>query len=140
MQDLAKYDNIFNLETAIGEFLAPTDYTLQHNFLRGVYVRTLRLKRGDVLTGKIHKFDCINIIAKGKIAVSDCNGEKAVYEAGDVFNSPAGTKRAGFAFEDTVFINVFSCNETDIDKIEAVLGCDSIDDYSKYLEETKCLS
>jgi quercetin dioxygenase-like cupin family protein len=135
---MERYDNIFNLETAINEFLDPTDYVLKHNFLPGVYVRTLYLKKGDVLTGKIHKHECINIVAKGKIAVTDCNGDRKILVAGDIFNSPAGTKRAGFAFEDTVFINVFNCDETDVDKIENVLACDSVEDYSKYLEDASC--
>jgi hypothetical protein len=139
-QHLAQYENIFNLESAINEFLEPSEYKLEHYFLPGIYVRALHLKKGDVLTGKIHKFDCINIVAKGKIAVSDCNGDKRVLYAGDVFNSFAGTKRAGFAFEDTVFINIFKCDMTDLKEIEDYLSCDSIDDYTKYLENMKCLS
>jgi gentisate 1,2-dioxygenase len=131
----ARYEKIFNLEQAINEYLEPTEYGLEHYFLPGVYVRSVHLKKGDVLTGKIHKYGCINIVAKGKIAVSSCDGDSTVLHAGEVFSSPAGTKRAGFAFEDTVFINVFSCNETDIDKIESVLACDSIEDYGNYLEQ-----
>ena len=37
----------------------------KHYFAHGTYTRELFLPKGTVLTGKIHRHSCINIIAKG---------------------------------------------------------------------------
>lgn len=89
-----------------------------HYFSHGVYTRELFIPKGTVLTGKIHRYSSVNIISKGKIrAISD----KGIHdiEAPHVFVTGPFVKKAGFALEDTVWINVLPWDkEEDIEMVE----------------------
>jgi quercetin dioxygenase-like cupin family protein len=74
-------------------------------------------------------------MAKGLLVISEGNGIYKKLYPGDIFVSPAGTKRAGYAVEDVVYVTAHHTFETDIDVIEDYLACDSVDDYIKYLEK-----
>lgn len=97
---------------------------VEHFFLNGMYTRKLFIPKGTVLVGKIHTKDCVNIVAKGDISVVTESGSMRV-QAGFTLLSPAGIQKLGYAHEDTIFINVFRTDETDIDKIEADISCES---------------
>jgi quercetin dioxygenase-like cupin family protein len=111
------------------------EFEVSHHQIPGVYVRAIYIPKDYILTGKIHKHECINIMSKGLLAISDGNGTYNTLRPGDIFNSPAGTKRAGYAVEDTIYVTVHRTDETEIDAIEDYLVCDSVDDYMKYLEK-----
>ena len=97
---------------------------VEHEFAKGMYLRKLFIKKGTLLIGKIHRKECINIVAKGDISVLTETGSLRVREGYTVV-SPAGIQKLGLAHEDTIFINVFLTNETDIDKIEEEIACES---------------
>lgn len=86
----------------------------------GLYTRTLFIPKGCKLVGKIHRKPCVNIVARGDITIMTESGEMRV-QAGYTVTSPAGIQKVGHAHEDTIFINVFRTDETDISKIEADL-------------------
>lgn len=91
---------------------------LNQYFCNGVYAREMFIPKGVTLVGEIHLFDQINVVSKGKIKVVTDQGEKVI-EAPAMFISPAGVKRAGFALEDTIWIEFHSTtltNEADIRK------------------------
>ena len=124
--------NLVNLENAILS-LPQVSLMVEHFNIPGVYVRALHIPKDHVLTGAIHNHECINIVAKGEITVSD--GEKETrLKAGFISISQPGTKRAGFAHEDTVFITVHKTDLTDIEEIESELVSKSFDEYFKRLE------
>lgn len=76
-----------------------------HHFAHGTYTREIHIPAGVTLVGKIHRYSCINIVAKGRIAVA--MGESSVeISAPHTFVSRAGEKKAGHALEDTVWLNV----------------------------------
>jgi hypothetical protein len=58
-----------------------------------------------VMVGKIHKAPHL-VIALGDISVQDETGTITRMQGFRMFTSPAGVKRAGWAHEDTIFINV----------------------------------
>jgi quercetin dioxygenase-like cupin family protein len=109
------------------EGLAPVD----HVFADGVYARCMNIPKGTMLTGKIHKTQHLNIVAKGRILVATEDGTKEI-SAPCIFVSEPGTKRAGYALEDTVWINIHVTDETDLDKIE-----EQVIDNSKLISEVK---
>lgn len=89
-----------------------------HHFAHGTYTRELLIPAGVVLTGKIHRHSCINILAKGTIVISDGETEREI-TAPHTFVAPAGSKKAGFALTDVVWINVHPwVGEPDIELIE----------------------
>lgn len=87
----------------------------------GMVCRTMMIPKGVLLVGKIHKLDCINIVAKGAINLMTEHGSGRMV-AGEQAISPAGTQKIGFATEDTVFINIFRCDEVSIDGIETAIA------------------
>jgi hypothetical protein len=138
--NLAQYSNITKLEDFIRDNLETVELEVTHHHIPGVYVRAIYIPKDNLLTGKIHKYECVNIMAKGILVISDENGLRKTLVAGDIFNSPAGTKRAGYALEDVVYITVHHSFETDISALEKFLVCDSVEDYGKYLENMTCHS
>lgn len=134
-------DGIHDLEEALldlpEELQINGEELTTHYFAPGVYARELRIPKGMVLTGKIHKTEHLNIVSKGRIAVSSIEGRKVI-EAPATFVSMPGTKRAGYALEDTVWTTIHVTEETDLAKIEAEVIAK---DYNEMLEheDTKCL-
>lgn len=98
----------------------PVDHTVSD----GMYMRKLFIPKGAVIVGKIHKKPCMNIVASGDITVLTETGCLRV-QAGYTVQSPAGIMKVGYAHEDTVFINVFRTDATDIDVIESEIACES---------------
>jgi len=90
-----------------------------HRFADGVYSREITIPKGTLLTGKIHKTRHLNIISAGKISVwSPTEGVREI-TAPFSFVAEPGTRRVGFAHEDTVWTCVHATQETDLAKIEA---------------------
>ena len=91
---------------------------IEHIFSRGVYARKMLIPKGTILTGKMHKHKHLNIMLYGDIEIATDEGTKRINKP-CIFESKAGTKRAGFAHEETVWITIHATEETDIEKIEA---------------------
>lgn len=100
------------------------EFEVKHTFLNGMYMRELFIPKGSLLIGKIHKIPCMNIVSKGDISVLTETGSARV-KAGFTVSSPAGIQKVGYAHEDTIFVNVFRTDETDIEKIEDAVAFDS---------------
>lgn len=124
--------NLQKLDAAILAF-PQVDLMVMHYRIPGVYVRALSIPKDHVLTGCVHNHECINIVAKGDITVSDGDQEHRL-KAGFISISPPGTKRAGFAHEDTLFITVHRTDLTSIDEIEHDLVSPTYEDYFNRLE------
>lgn len=107
------------------------DFEVEHTLIDGVYTRTLFIPKGSLLVGKIHLKECVNIVAKGDISVLTETGSGR-FKAGHVAVSQPGIQKVGYAHEDTVFINVFRTDETDITKIEAEVAT------TEYAEDLIC--
>ncbi len=125
-------EKVLRLEAALlqsdGEVL---ELPVQHHFSRGVYGRQLFIPKGTVLVGKIHKFSQFNIVLTGDISVLTEKGVQRL-KGGDMFVSAAGIKRAGFAHEDTVWLNIHGTNETDIDRLVEELISPSFEHFDAY--------
>lgn len=126
--NLVKRSQILELEQSIlGSGMAVELPEPIHHFAAGTYTRELHIPAGTVLTGKIHKESCINIITKGKICVATEEGNRTI-EAPFTFVSGAGIKKAGYVLEDTIWINVHPWNNEDsLDEIEAKVVIPSFD-------------
>jgi hypothetical protein len=91
---------------------------LTHDFINGVYARSMFIRAGTVLTGAVHAFDCFSVIRYGDLIIYTEDGMKEVH-AGDMIPSVAGVKRAGYAQTDTLITGFMAnpTNETDLDKL-----------------------
>lgn len=111
-------DSIMALETELKKH-EQIELETRHHFAHGTYTRELHIPKRCVITGKIHRHSCINILAKGKIRVVTEEDDYDI-EAPYVFVSGPGIKKAGYALEDSVWINVHPWNGTDsLEQIEA---------------------
>lgn len=97
--------------------LEEADFPLTHTFAKGIYSREMFIPKGSLIVGKIHKKECLNIVSKGDIYIVTETGSMRVTAPYSVV-SPAGLRRVGYALEDTVWTNVFSTDETDLEKLE----------------------
>lgn len=109
---------------------------LEHHVCNGVYVRSLTIPAGTVLTGKIHKTKHISILQQGDISVMTEEGMKRL-QAPLIIESEPGMKRAGFAHTDTIWTTVHPTNLTDIKEIEESLFYDSDLSWIDYHETIK---
>lgn len=120
---------ILSIESAIAA-MPQVDLPVEHYRIKGVYVRSLFIPEGTVLTGKIHNAENIAILAQGTIKV--CDGDKS-YEisAPKIMVDKPGVKRLGYAVTDVTFITVHRTDGESIADIEAELVSDSFDQYER---------
>lgn len=96
---------------------------VEHAVTDGMYLRTLFIPSGTLLIGKVHLKHCHNIVARGDISILTETGSRRV-KAGFTGMSTPGTQKLGFAHADTVFINVFRTDKTDLAEIEAEIAAE----------------
>jgi hypothetical protein len=109
---------VMRLESALHE-LPQLPHDVHHHFAPGVYIRELRIPKGAILTGAIHRTAHLNILSKGEVSVLTEHGVQRLV-APAVIHSAPGIKRAGFAHEDTIWMTVHPNpdDERDMAKLE----------------------
>lgn len=123
----------------IGEIELPVRHYFSKGDGNGVYARELFIPKGVTLTGKVHKFENLNIMSKGELSVLTEDGIVRV-KAPFTIVSPPGTRRVAYAHEDTVWTTIHGTSETDVDKIEERFIAQTFEEYLEYCnEEQKCL-
>lgn len=113
---------ILNFKDTLLALAGEPDYRTEHLLCDGMYTRKLFIPKGTLLVGKIHRKDCLNVVASGDISLLTELGTGRA-RAGDVALSPAGLMKVGYAHEDTVFLNVFRTDLTDLAEIENEIAC-----------------
>lgn len=96
--------------------LPQVECPLRHYFAPGMYAREMTIPAGVVVTGAVHRHEHLCTVSKGRIAVSTDEGMRVI-SAPCTLVSKAGTKRVGWALEETVWTTYHATNETDLDKI-----------------------
>jgi|TARA_R110000744_G_scaffold16240_1_gene44864 hypothetical protein len=125
---LAHRKDMAALESAIMAVGATVETELNHYFADGTYTRELFVPAGTVLTGRIHKYSAINILSHGKAIVITDKGRLQI-QSPYTFVSGAGVKKAIYAVEDIVLINVMPWDgEPDPDLMEDAFTVSSYDE------------
>ena len=127
--DIPIREKIFQLESFLLQ-LPQADMPLIHRFADGLYSREIFIPRGTLLTGRIHKVEHFCIINKGDVSVLTEDGVKR-FVAPSVFVSRAGIKRVIYAHEDTTWMTIHACKETDVEKIENLLTTNSYEEFEQ---------
>lgn len=92
---------------------------VRHQFADHCYIRTVTIPKGLLVVGKIHRHTHLNFISRGDVTfVTECEGVQRV-QGPHTMISPAGTKRALYTHEETVWTTVHVTEETDLAMIEA---------------------
>jgi hypothetical protein len=107
--------------------LPQIEIPIVHYFSNGMYIREMHVPAGVTLTGKIHRTEHLCVLSKGEVSVANEHGIKT-YKAPYTIASPSGVKRAVYAHEDAVWANLHRTDETDLDKLEAMLIAPTFED------------
>lgn len=111
-------DKIQQLEQFMVEEFDEVELQVNHYFAHGTYTRELIIPAGTLLTGQIHRHSCVNILTKGCIQIVTEDGVHEIV-APHVMVTGDGSKKAGYALEDSIWINVLPWNgEDSVEQIE----------------------
>lgn len=105
----------------------PVEIEPRHLFAPGVYAREITIPAGTLLTGKIHRTAHLNIVSRGRIAVWTAELGMREISAPFSFVSPPGTRRLGYAYEDTTWTTIHATDETNLEKLESELIAPNIE-------------
>jgi hypothetical protein len=123
------------LEAAIVRDLPPVDCPVTDHFAPGLYAREMFIPAETVLTGKIHKYANLSIMSKGALRLFMEDGSTQDVRAPFTYVAPPGTRRAALALEDTVWTVIHATEETDVDKIEQAVVCQTPEEYRLFFQE-----
>lgn len=131
LAELGTMPEILRIEEQILK-LPQTVLPITHYHIDGVYARSMFIPAGTLLTGKIHNFESIAILAKGTIRIT--NGtESYVISEGHIMVDQPGVKRLGYAETDVIFITVHRTDNTEIEAIEDELVSTTFEEYEQQL-------
>lgn len=123
-----------SVESEAGVEIEPKVYSAD-----GVYAREIFIPKGTALVGEIHLKAQINVVSKGKIRVATEEGVKEI-EAPCTFVSPAGTKRAGYVLEDTVWTTFLPTDKVSDEEVYGEFIAPDYETLDKQLEHKECHS
>lgn len=117
-KDASARENIAKLQRMMAEEIQ-IDCPLTHLFTTGVYARTILIPKGTIIVGKIHKHDHLNFIHSGDVTVSSEYGSEQL-KGPLLMVSKAGTKRAVYANDDTIWTTIHANpdDDTDLESLE----------------------
>jgi hypothetical protein len=116
-ESLAQIDAIEQLEAQMLE-LPQVHCPVLHHFGPGIYIREVRMPAGAFAIGHRQKEDHLNVLLAGKVAMLDDDGIPRVVSAPLMYSGKPGRK-VGYIVEDVVWQNIYSTEETDIEKLES---------------------
>jgi hypothetical protein len=107
---------IHRLEEELSKF-EQIEQDVTHHFSERVYAREMRLKKDELIVGKIHKYRSLNILLSGEATVLSVDGVMKI-QAPYTFVSDPGAKRVIYAHTDVAWMTIHGTSETDLGKIE----------------------
>ena len=118
-------NSILGLEKAMSGLPDESKMGLEtmHNFTDGIYIRTVYMKAGSLITGKIHNKEHTVIVSSGAASIVSEDSGSNYLQAPAIFISPPGVKRLLFIHDDMVFTTVHPnpSNTRNIAQLEAEL-------------------
>lgn len=122
LQDRVQLENLsirdkVNLAESQMRQMPQLELRVEHYFSNGVYARHLFIPKDTILIGKIHKYQNLNILAKGDISVLVDEDIQRI-QAPFTIVSPPGTKRIAYTHKDCLWITIHGTELTDVNEIE----------------------
>ena len=120
------------------ELIYPDMWGYKHSFADGIYIREMKMKKGQLGFSAIHKHSYGFFLLSGVLASSKEEGVEE-FIAPCYIISPRGAKRIVYAVEDCVITTVHAnpTNTQDLKEIEQKNVVFSWEDYEEYLKEIK---
>jgi hypothetical protein len=131
LAELGTMPEILRIEQELLQ-MPQVELPIEHYQIDGVYARSMFIPAGTILTGKIHNFESIAILAKGRIRIT--NGiDSYIISEGHIMVDKPGVKRLGYAETDVIFITVHRTDNTEIEAIEKELVSTTFEEYEQQL-------
>ena len=120
------------------ELIYPDMWGYKHSFADGVYIREMKMKKGQLGFSAIHKHSYGFFLLSGVLASSKEEGVEE-FIAPCYIVSPRGSKRIVYAVEDCVITTVHAnpTNTQDIREIEKINVVFNWEEYEEYLKSKK---
>lgn len=128
--------NLDDLESALLELpqLTEDDFQLKEYVSGGMYCREITIPQYGMLTGRVYKFDHVEIMLRGDITILSANGQRKRYRGHNVIEAKAGKRQAGFANEETTWLTVNKVPNIPMDKMldyTSTLGYEAYNEFHK---------
>lgn len=98
--------------------IEPRFMDVTHSFNGGLYTRSAKVKRGEILIGAKHRAKNYFSITSGKFAIWDAENGLRVLSAPFSEICRDGTQRLGIALEDSTCQNVLETEKTNWEEVE----------------------
>jgi hypothetical protein len=89
----------------------------RHYFGPGLYIKEVTMPAGALIVGKVHKVEHMCIMLTGRMILVQEDGTRTEISAPATFVAKPGRKVA-YIIETTVFQNIYSTDETNLEKLE----------------------
>ena len=115
------------------ELIYPDMWEYKHSFADGIYIREMKMKKGQLGFSAIHKHSYGFFLLSGVLASSKEDGVE------EYIVSPRGAKRIVYAVEDCVITTVHAnpTNTRDLKEIENINVVFNWEEYNEYLKNKK---
>ena len=128
------------LDTALGQKVSNllgtvndiplVECTERHYFGPSLYIKEVTMPAGALIVGKVHKVEHMCIMLTGRMILVQEDGTRTELVAPATFVAKPGRKVA-YIIETTIFQNIYSTDETDVEKLENMF----VDNSKNLLEE-----
>lgn len=89
----------------------------KHYFGPHIYIKEVTMPAGAVIVGKVHKVEHMCVMLTGRmVLVTEDDVKKEICAPATFVGKPG--RKVAYILEDTVFQNIYSTDETDIEKLE----------------------
>ena len=107
---------------------------LKHSFADQLYIRQMEMKKGTLVIGAVHNHKHVWFLLTGHLTISD-NKEVQDYQAPCYVISDAGTQRAIYANENSIFVNIHKnpSNTKNIEELEKEIVSITKEDFNNYI-------
>lgn len=112
------------LESVMQANYPPASHTVMHRFTPGMYIRTVLVKAGILVTSKIHRFEHPFFVMTGSMTwYNEVEGEEgSIFIKAPYFGiTKPGTWRAIVVHEDVIMTACYATELTDVAEIERTL-------------------
>ena len=120
------------------ELIYPDMWGYKHSFADGIYIREMKMKKGQLGFSAIHKHSYGFFLLSGVLASSKEEGVEE-FIAPCYIVSPRGSKRIVYAVEDCIITTVHAnpTNTKDLEEIEKINVVFNWEEYEEYLKSKK---
>lgn len=127
-----KIDRLEAEMCSMGQDADEVGIEILHHFAPGIYAREMRVPAGRLITSKVHRFENLSILSRGRMVLYQDDGTVVEVVAGMHVVAPAGARRVAWVLEDSVWTVFHATTNTNPDEIEAQVVAPSRAEYLKF--------